>query len=418
MEPILFMVHRIPYPPNKGDKIRSFNMLRWLSERYDVHLGCFLDSQEDKEYVAELAVFCKSYKVIELTPPVAKIKSLRAFLTGGPITLPYFWSIELAEWVANTVREQDIRKAFMFSSPMAQYLEPSAFEGILRVIDFIDVDSDKWKQYAEKASFPMSWVYQRECRTLAKYEEKIADMFDSVALVSSKEAELFRTIIRSELHSKVHSVSNGVDSDYFSLTAKFDLMPFSGQVVSFTGAMDYWANVEAVVWFCKKVWPLVLERTPKACFYIVGTSPSSEVLALHDGVSVVVTGRVKDVRPYLNASAAVVAPLRIARGIQNKVLEALSMERYVIGTTMAFEGIECDGKDLDISIVDDEVGFSEALSAQLEIEAGRTSIRAHMKNRKFVTDYYNWEAKLNELTPLLLGKEHSPQTPETEKGVL
>ncbi len=418
MEPILFMVHRIPYPPNKGDKIRSFNMLRWLSERYDVHLGCFLDTPDDREYVTELAAFCKSYKVIELNPLVAKFKSLKAFLTGEPITLPYFWSAELAEWAVHTIKKNDIRSTLMFSSPMAQYLEPATFEGTLRVIDFIDVDSDKWKQYAEKTSFPMSWVYRREHRTLAEYEKRIVKKFDSVALVSNKEVELFRTIIPHELHEKVHSVSNGVDSDYFSLTAKFDPMSFSADVVSFTGAMDYWANVEAVVWFCKKVWPLVLDRTPKACFYIVGTSPTSEVLALHDGVSVIVTGRVKDVRPYLKASAVVVAPLRIARGIQNKVLEALSMERYVIGTTMAFEGIECDGEDLNISIVDDEVDFGDELSAQLELAANRSCTKSHDKNRKFVTSYYNWEAKLNDLAPLLLGDKRSQQTLETEKGAL
>lgn len=401
MEPILFLVHRIPFPPNKGDKIRSFNMLKWLSTRYEVHLGCFVDDVNDREYVAELAKYTKSYKAVNLHPLLAKVRSLRALLVNQPLTLPYYDSPELASWVSEVITEHHIDTSLMFSSSMAQYLESSEYAGIRRVLDFIDVDSDKWKQYSDKASFPMSWVYKREHETLARYEEKVTNIFDAAALVSDDEADLLRSMVPAELRHKVHAVCNGVDSEFFDPERTLPDLDLPLKTVTFTGVMDYWANVESVVWFCRFVWPEVLKAHPDACFYIVGTSPSPEVLSLDDGVNVKVTGRVDDVRPYISLSSVVVAPLRIARGVQNKVLEALSMEKVVFGTSMAFEGIEYAGRELDILIEDDPANFAEALINQFgkDVEVGAVSVSN--KNREFVIDSYNWNAKLNALTPLL-----------------
>lgn len=404
MEPILFMVHRIPYPPNKGDKIRSFNILRWLSQKYEVHLGCFVDCKEDRQYVEELKTYCRSYKVIELNSVVCKLRSLSAFVSGAPLTVPYFSSKELGTWVSQVVEEFGIQKGLMFSSSMGQYLEHDAFSGMLRVLDLVDVDSDKWRQYAIKSRFPMSWVYRREYVKLSAYEKCLTEQFDSIALVSNKEAELFRSLVNVGLRDKIHAVSNGVDSDFFNTENKFDSISLPLKTVSFTGAMDYWANEEAVDWFCKNAWPLVVAKHPDACFYIVGTSPSPGVLALDNGTTVIVTGRVKDVRPYLNASAVVVAPLRIARGIQNKVLEALSMKKFVIGTTMAFEGIEYKDRKLDVVVTDDEEGFSKEIICQFDVVEESKEPLSSNENRGFVTDFYNWDAKLSSLIGLLQNK--------------
>ncbi|PCJ37028.1 MAG: hypothetical protein COA99_12945 [Moraxellaceae bacterium] len=418
LEPLLFMVHRIPYPPNKGDKIRSFNMLRWLSKHYEVHLGCFIDTPEDKQYIDELQKYCASYKVVELKPLQAKIKSLASFIDGSPITLTYFSSKELASWVKQVVDKQSIQRALMFSSSMGPYLEDETYSKLLRVLDLVDVDSDKWHQYAQKANFPMSWIYHRESVKLGAYEKKLTQQYDSIALVSEKEAELFRSMVPDDLKNKVHAVTNGVDSEYFSPESAFQNISLPAKTVVFTGAMDYWANEEAVVWFCKKVWPEVLKIHPDACFYIVGTNPNPGVLALNNGSSVVVTGRVEDVRPYLDGSAAVVAPLRIARGIQNKVLEALSIGKVVVGTTMAFEGIEVEGQELDVLVADDAIDFGNKLANQLTIATEVKAPTLSQKNRKFVTDYYNWDAKLDNLTPLLEGGSASCSNNKMEMNAL
>ncbi|OUS25771.1 hypothetical protein A9Q99_20150 [Gammaproteobacteria bacterium 45_16_T64] len=401
MEPILFLTHRIPFPPNKGDKIRSFNILKWLSKHYEVHLGCFVDDVDDRKYVSELGKYCKSYKAVNLNPMLSKVKSLKALFFGKPLTLPYYESEELRRWVESTIGEHDIELSLMFSSSMAQYLESQCYGVNQRVLDMIDVDSDKWKQYSEKASFPMSWVYSREFRTLAEYEKKIVSKFDAVALVSHEEAELLRSMVGGDLKRKVHDVCNGVDSEFFDPQNEYEKLGLPKKMVSFTGVMDYWANVESVVWFCRYVWPEVVKKHPDACFYIVGTSPSSDVLALNDGVNVVVTGRVSDVRPYIESSSVVVAPLRIARGVQNKVLEALSMEKAVFGTSMAFEGIDYTGHELDILIEDNEANFSEALISQFDLDKQNTKASVSKRNRDFVIGNYNWNAKLNALQPLL-----------------
>lgn len=401
MDPLLFMVHRIPYPPNKGDKIRSFNILRWLSQRYEVHLGCFVDDENDQQYVSKLSEYCCSYKVVKLKPTLAKALSLRAFVTGDPITLPYYSSPELMEWVNEAVEKHQIKQSLAFSSSMAQYVMDDRFDQMNRVIDLVDVDSDKWRQYAEKSSFPMSWVYRREHQKLEVYERKIASNLDAIALVSPEEVILFKTLLPDALQGKVVAVSNGVDSDFFDNKVPIEPIELPELVLSFTGAMDYWANVEAVTWFCDEVWSSVLNYFPNAYFYIVGTSPSSDVQALQNQKNVVVTGRVKDVRPYINASTVVVAPLRIARGIQNKVLEALAMEKVVIGTSMAFEGIAHQHKTLGVVIADDKDNFIESVVNQIKLALDDYGNNIKPENRTFVTEYYNWDAKLQRLTGLL-----------------
>ncbi|MBV1921052.1 MAG: TIGR03087 family PEP-CTERM/XrtA system glycosyltransferase, partial [Pseudomonadales bacterium] len=358
----------------------------------------------------------------ELHPLKAKVLSLRAFFMGTPITLPYYASKELSSWVQSIVSTHDIQQSVVFSSSMAQYVEKNTFNHMNRVIDLVDVDSDKWRQYSEKTTFPMSWVYSREHKKLALYEKKIAAIADSVTLVSPQEADFFKTLT-PENQQKIVAVSNGVDSDFFNVNASFPIIELPTLTVSFTGAMDYWANVEAVVWFCNKVWPSVLKLHPEACFYIVGTSPNADVLALHDGKHVVVTGRVKDVRPYIHGSTVVVAPLRIARGVQNKVLEALSMEKVVVGTSMAFEGIDYKNKEfdheIDVIISDDKDQFISCLIAQLneaqQNQAARQDnggVNLRPINRAFVIQYYNWEAKLNDLGRLLHNSSSINEHPE------
>lgn len=401
MEPILFLVHRIPYPPNKGDKIRSFNILRWLSLRFDVHLGCFIDDPDDRQYVAQLETYCSSYKVVRLDPTLSKFRSITALLTGAPLTLPYYASSELKDWVHGVMKEYKIKKSLVFSSSMAQYLENNSYAETLRVLDLVDVDSDKWRQYAKKNRWPMSWVYHREYKQLEAYEKKVTKLFDSISLVSPEEAVLFRSMLNGAQRDKVFAVTNGVDSDYFDADNNFEVIDLPTKLVSFTGAMDYWANIEAVVWFCRYVWPRVLKKCPDACFYIVGTNPSGEVLALHDEKNIVVTGRVPDVRPYIYSSLVVVAPLRIARGVQNKVLEALSMDKFVVGTTMAFEGIEYKKCDIQIALADDKEKFADDVIAKLTMVDNITEGKSKGRNRDFVVQHYNWDATLEGFAALL-----------------
>jgi sugar transferase (PEP-CTERM/EpsH1 system associated) len=391
MQDLLFLAHRIPYPPNKGDKIRSYHLLKYLSLNYKVHLGTFIDDPNDWQYTDKLDVLSASTCYIELNPLLAKIKSLQGLLTGEPLSIPYYNNKRMQEWVYHTLSSYSITKVFIFSSAMAQYLNQD--NEIDMFVDFVDVDSDKWQQYAQRSKGLKHWIYKREAQYLLCYEKNIAEQARASIFVSEQEAELFMKLA-PEVSHKITYINNGVDCEYFSPELSF-ITPYAkdDQIIVFTGAMDYWANVDAVVWFAKAIFPIINQQLPSVKFYIVGSKPTKEVLALADN-SIVVTGAVDDIRPYLAFAQIVVAPLRIARGIQNKVLEAMAMEKYVVATTAAMEGIVIQ-QNLAVTVAD----CIEDMSAEIIMQLQK-SISAH-QNRDFVLAQFSWEHNAKQLLSLL-----------------
>jgi sugar transferase (PEP-CTERM/EpsH1 system associated) len=329
MSNLLYLVHRLPYPPNKGDKVRSFNLLRHLSARHRVFLGTFIDDPQDEAYVDKVRNYCADLHIVRLSPRAARLRSLRGLLAGEALTLPYYRNAGLQAWVSRTLDEQAIDATVIFSSAMAQYVGDVA--QLPTLVDFVDVDSAKWTQYAANHRWPLSWLYRREGERLLAFERSVAQRATRSFFVTENETELF---CRSAPESKgrVEAMSNGVDAEFFSPEHVFS-SPYASSEVAlvFTGAMDYWPNIDAVSWFAAEILPQLLPRWPGLRFYIVGRSPAPAVSALASE-NVVVTGTVDDVRPYLQHAAVVVAPLRLARGIQNKVLEAMSMGLPVVAS--------------------------------------------------------------------------------------
>ena len=262
------------------------------------------------------------------------------------------------------MQAHDIGRIVVFSSAMAQYAE--AFPHARRVVDFCDVDSDKWRQYADQKHWPMSWLYRHEARQLLAYERTVARDCDASLFVSQPEADLFRQLA-PESAAKIGFFNNGVDTDYFSPARSYASPYAPGErAVVFTGAMDYWPNVDAVQWFAADVMPHLTARFADLRFYIVGARPTAAVQALARLPGVVVTGTVPDVRPYIAHAEVAVAPLRIARGIQNKVLEAMAMATPVVVSPQALEGIEAmPGTDLVLAL--DAAGFVAAVAALLAV---------------------------------------------------
>lgn len=394
MENLLYLVHRIPYPPNKGDKIRSYHLLRYLSQRYTVHLGAFVDDESDWKYQQQLTdMVSGTVKLIPLDKRQATLRSTAGLLAGLPLTLPYYHDAGMRHWVKRTLAEQPISRAVVFSSAMAQYLEP--YPDLRRIVDFVDIDSDKWQQYALQKSWPMSWVYRREARTLLAYERRIASQFDAATFVSDAEAAAFRQLA-PESANRVSYFNNGVDLEYFSPDHELPSpYPLRMRALVFTGAMDYWANVDAVIWFAREVFPAFRAQFADLHFYIVGSNPSAEVKALA-GNGIVVTGFVADVRPYLAHAALSVAPLRIARGIQNKVLEAMAMAKTVIVSPQALEGIHAEiGRELIVA--EDASAFIAHISAQLS----RPDATLGLAARQRVERAYSWNTSLQGIDRLL-----------------
>jgi len=397
--PLLFLCHRIPYPPNKGDKIRSFHLLHHLSQHFDIYLATFVDDPADWPYVPEVQKFCRDCLFVEQKKWPSRLRGLTGLVTGQALSIPFYASGEMHQWVADNVNEHQIEHAMVFSSSMAQYVLDTPYKFERKVVDFVDVDSDKWQQYAEQQSWPMSWLYRREARHLLTYEIRLAREFDAGLFVSSSEAELFRTL-SPQTAKKIGFYNNGVNTGYFRPTKDCTSpYPPNACAVVFTGAMDYWPNIDAVVWFTNKVLPLLRGNHPNVQFYIVGSNPSKAVLQLAAEPGVVVTGRVEDVRPYVQYAAAAVAPMRIARGVQNKVLEAMAMEKPIIVSSKGLEGIAAEnGKHVLIAdSVDEYLNLLEKVMAGGFNELGASA-------RRYVTLNFNWDNNLPEVV-LLLGAE-------------
>lgn len=394
---LLFIVHRIPYPPNKGDKIRSFHILEYLAERYRVHLATFIDDPQDEQYISRLDEYCESTSIVRINPKVGKLKSLLGLVKGLPLSVSFYANSVTQAYVDKYI-QNGVSRAVIFSSAMAQFIFNSCIE-IRWVADLVDVDSDKWSQYARNHSGIMKIIYQREARQLLNWERKVSESAAATLLVCGNEKELMANLV-PECSEKFFGVANGVDSDFFSQNDSFK-SPFSeaGPVMVFTGAMDYWANVDAVTWFCEEVMPLVWEDKPQAQFWIVGSNPTSQVKGLAKKGSVIVTGRVPDVRPYLQHSDICVAPLRIARGIQNKVLEAMSMGKAVVATHPAMNGLE--KADLfDPLVCNEPMPMANTIKALLDSDE---SVKWGARGREYVETHYGWQGNLSKLPELIEG---------------
>lgn len=396
---VLFLCHRIPYPPNKGDKIRSFNLLRWLTSRYDVHLGAFVDCAEDWSHTERLDAICASTHFLPLTKGAAKALRIgQALVRGRAISVELYRNSDMAAWVEKLMASARPSHILVFSSAMGLYIDNLALDRTQLLVDFVDVDSEKWRQYSVEKRWPVSWLFERESRLLLKHDRALAGVADKSYFVSEKEAELFRTLVPSEKHS-ISALCNGVDTRFFDPAVVHESpFPTSGLNLVFTGAMDYWPNVDAVGWFCKKVMPILRDGPHDVTFFIVGANPNAAVRSLA-GPDVVVTGTVDDIRPYIGGADMIVAPLRVARGIQNKVLEAMAMGKVVITTSAGAEGIEAESGQ-HYYVLDDAEQIAGAISDIAGNGAGDMGARA----RNLVIERYGWANCLSILAEQMTSK--------------
>lgn len=387
MENLLLLIHRIPYPPNKGDKIRSWNLLKHLAQHYKVHLATFVDDEDDWQHVPTVQALCASSHFGKLNPLSGKVRSLGALASKRSLSFDYYRDSAMQSWVDQAMAAHKIDRVLVFSGPMAQYAEN--YPQARRVVDFCDVDSDKWRQYAANKPWPMSWLYRREADTLLAYERHVARTCDASLFVSEPEAQLFRTLA-PESEAKIGYFNNGVDTDYFSPERDY-ARPYGAdeRALVFTGAMDYWPNIDAVQWFATEIFPQLYKAMPALRFYIVGARPTAAVSALGQQAGVIVTGTVPDVRPYIHHAEVTVAPLRIARGIQNKVLEAMAMARPMVVSKQALEGIDAvPGSEL--LLADGAAAFISTLSALLATPNASLGAAARTK----VERQYSWPSNL------------------------
>jgi sugar transferase (PEP-CTERM/EpsH1 system associated) len=385
---VLYLVHRLPYPPNKGDKLRSYHLLAQLATHHRVHLGTFIDDAADDAHIPAVRALCATLHVERVAARAGPRAAALALACGLPISVAHYRSGGMAAWVRRTVREQAITNAVVFSAAMGQFITRLR---TLRVLaDFVDVDSDKWAQYARSRRWPTSALYRREATTLLAFEAALATRAVRSFFVTEPESALFRRLVPA-VATRVETVENGVDAAYFDPALPHP-SPFAADEtpIVMTGAMDYWPNVDAATWFAANVLPALLKAWPSARFYVVGMRPAAAVRALA-GSHVVVTGSVADVRPYLAHAAVAVAPLRIARGIQNKVLEAMAAGRAVVASSTCAAALRAT-PDRELLVAADAAGFVGAVGRLLR--DGSLAARIGAAARAAVLARYDWRRNL------------------------
>jgi len=377
---ILFLAHRVPFPPDRGDKIRSFHVLRHLAARARVHLVAFADDPRDLTPPPEFRALLGDCVVVERSKPRWRV-GIEALASGRPLSLTAFDDARVHAAVARIVHERAIDRIYAFSGQMAQYLP----DGVPAVMDFVDADSAKFAAFADDASAVSRWMYRREARLLGRYERSVTARVEASLFVSAEEAALV---------PGARALENGIDTGFFDPAARFVPVVGQGRLIVFTGQMNYKPNVDAVISFARDVLPCIRAEHPDVRFAIVGRAPVGQVRALADE-AVIVTGEVPDVRGWLAAAAVVVAPLGLARGIQNKVLEAMAMARPVVASPAAAEGIDHAGTIR----VADGTAMSGAVSTLLGDEDDARALGQAARAR--VRARYAWDACLAPLDAMM-----------------
>jgi sugar transferase (PEP-CTERM/EpsH1 system associated) len=384
---VLFLSQRVPYPPNRGDKITTWRLIERMKRSHEVRVVAFAHDDEDRQAAEHLCGLGIPTVAVPIDLRRQKLRALPLLLGSRPLTLGVYGSSALQRAVDELAPSCDV--GYAYSSSMGAFLEPHP--SLRRVMHFAELDSDKWRQYAERTRWPMSAIYGREHRTLREFERRIAHSFDENVLCTPLEQQVFEREIPGA-HSIV--MRNGVDLAFYRPQPE---RAEPGHLV-FVGVMDYLPNIDGCTWFVREILPRLRARFPAARLSIVGSRPTPEVLALGREPGVAVTGFVEDPREWLARASVSVAPLRIARGIQNKVLEALAMGLPVVGTTSATQGVEGEiGRDfLLANSVDEQVA---AIARLLDEPLFARKLGA--QGRAFVESRYDWDVALRPLDELL-----------------
>jgi sugar transferase, PEP-CTERM/EpsH1 system associated len=390
---ILFLCHRVPYPPKRGGKIRPFNMIRHLARSHEVAVATLVRSAQEESDAEQLRSYCDELYVGRISPFEAWARFGLYGLMGRPATFGYFHSPALYQKVRRLLALRKFDAILVHCSSMGHYV--AHHEGCRKVMDFGDADSEKWLEYAATSPPPVSWAFRLEGKRVRKAEQRLGAQFDAGSVNAPRE----RDVLAGYVRSPIAVIPNGVDLEYFQPGSSSGRAHIPSRII-FTGNMSYRPNVEAVRHFVAMIFPRILREIPDTQFHIVGMDPTPAVRRLADGNRIVVTGRVDDIRPYFDSAAVAVAPLRVARGLQNKVLEAMAMRVPVVSSPAAFAGISAvAGQDLLVAGRPGE--FSRAVVNLLRDSAARERVAA--AGRACVETNHNWSQLLERLEDLVAG---------------
>lgn len=398
---ILIVAQRIPYPPNKGEKIRTFNQAKYLAELgHNIDVFAPVENEKDKNDAATLSnlkSFDCHYSVLTSKP----IRLAKGLLTNQALSVSNFYSTQLQQQIDDSLVVKQYDVILCTCSAVAKYLFKSKVLVTMEnkpilIMDYMDLDSDKWRQYSDKSSGLMKLIYRREAQLVAQYEHKIQQYFDACFFIADTEVELFKSNTPNSNIDNIYTLGNGLDTSEFYPPKR----PPTNQSPKFifTGVMDYKPNVDAVVWFIKNCWSRVIKKYPKAEFIIAGMNPNSTIQELEKYQGITVTGFVDDILPYYHQADYFIAPFRLARGVQNKVLQAFACGLPVISTPMGAEGISCQD-NTHILLADSPEQFLKKIDFLERNPSFKSSIT--QAAIELIQQSYSWASKLEPLEQLL-----------------
>jgi sugar transferase (PEP-CTERM/EpsH1 system associated) len=379
---VLFIVHRSPLPPNKGDKMRSFWELETLARSYSVDLFAFYDDPEDEKHFDRLDFYCNHHYLERLSPLWSRVRALRALLTGRTFSPAFFYSKRMEQRIRAALAAHSYAAIIVFSSSMAQYV--ASFRKSRRILDLVDVDSDKWNQYAQRSPWPLAWFWRRESRGLAAYERQMVEQFSTTLVCTHSEAKLLRFVAPA---GNIQVLQNYLDVNSYQpadASLPHEIRAWQPYVI-LSGSMDYFPNVDAAGYFYHQIFPLIRKQLPETRFVIAGRKPHRSVQALAADPSVKVTGSIADIKPYILGAQAAVVPMRVARGVQNKILEALASGVPVVSTSAAASALPQKLRSL-VAEADTPANFAAAVVRLLGDSSGirsdelREALRKHFEN--------------------------------------
>jgi sugar transferase (PEP-CTERM/EpsH1 system associated) len=390
---ILFLVHRIPYPPNKGDKLRAFNIIKHLAQRHEIDLACVVDDQRESSYAADLKPYCRRIWPVYISPFSSKLNYLRYLLSPYPLTLAHFYSARFKRQIAHCLAEDKYDLIYVYSLAMSQYVRD--IDHIPKLLDLVDADCQKWLSYAQYASFPLSLVYRLEGGRTREYEKAVCPQFTACAVVSEAERQILRRFLPSD---NLYTIANGIDQQPYQPYLEGEKP--AAQELIFIGGMFYFAYIDGILHFYNHAFNLIRKAFPKIKFYIIGADPAPKIRRLNRDPNICVTGYVDDVRPYLKRASVYVAPLRMAPGIQNKILEAMAMDIPIVSTSAAIAGIDAQA-GRDILVADEPEAFAESVIRLLNQPQLRRELARNAK--KLINQKYDWQKNLRVLDRILEG---------------
>lgn len=387
---VLVLTHRLPYAPNRGDRLRAYHMLQGLKERAEVELVSLVHDDEEASHLEEVRQFVNRVHTVRVPKLRNYVRSATTLLGDTPLTHGLLDAPSMAEVLEEVCRRQRPDVVFAYCSGMARFALQPPLDSIPLVLDFVDVDSQKWRDMAAVSRPPLSWLYRREAATLGAFEARAAERAVSSLVVNAREALIARDLAPA---ANVRVLNNGVELTRLHPPSA----PADSSRVVFCGVMNYAPNDEGMRWFVRYVWPLVRTARPDATLAIVGSDPTPALKSLCAAEpSIEVTGRVPDVREWLWGSAVGIAPLHVARGVQNKALEAIAAGLPIVITEAVAGGLP-DAAAYASSVANTPDQFAHHVLALLALSPSERRARAAASDLSHLT----WSRTLEPLWSLL-----------------